>query len=623
MKYLVVLCDGMADRPLDSLSGMTPMEYAEKPIMDMLASRSLVGTVLNVPPTMVPESDTANLSVLSYDPIIYSKGRSPLEAAAMGIIMEDCETAFRCNLVTLEEGELEYSERRIIDHGADNISSEEAAVLVAALEEELSDDDRHFHPGMSYRESMIVKNAPDRVIFSRPHDIPGKVIGPYLPAGEDGHYYTEIMKKSYEVLNSHPINEERRKKGLHVANSVWFWSPGKKAALPSFKEKWGLSATMISAVDLLKGIGFLAGMKTPSVEGATGTVDTNYSGKAKAAIDAFESGDDFVYIHLEGPDECGHCGDTEGKVRAIESIDSLVLAPLYDYLSVSGDDFKIMVLPDHPTPLEIRTHSSEPVPFFIYSSKETLHSSERFTEKSASESPVYFPEGKELLDLMIEREKDPAPLSDGDDKIKEETPKDANSETVSPSEDKRKKSSTFVDFLEVISISLVAVLLLMTLIVRLSPVIGASMEPTLHQGDVLLVSDLFYTPKIGDIVIIQVDKPTKGASLDRPLVQRIIAVGGDRVSINFKTWEIDVNGLPIDQSYLDPAKIKASAMKNYAMETDDSGICEFTVSEGCVFVLGDNRNDSLDSRTLGEIDERCIVGRAVFRLFPLNSMGKP
>ena len=621
----------MSGEPCEALGGQTSMQVAKKPIMDMLASKSTVGTVLNVPPEMVPESDTANLSVLSYDPLIYSKGRSPLEAASIGITLGDNDTAFRCNLVTLSEDTDVYDDRIMIDHGADNITTKEAAELVEALKNSLDTDGRVFYTGTSYRESMIVTNAPEKVEFSRPHDIKGLRIGDYMPEGEDGEYYADLMRRSFEILNNHPINVSRREKGLNPANSVWFWSPGKRAALPSFKEKWSLNATMISAVDLLKGIGYLAGMDIPEVKGATGTLDTNYAGKAEAAIKAFENGKDFVYIHVEATDECGHQKDHEGKVKAIENIDALILAPLFDYLSVCGDSFKILLLPDHPTPLNTGRHSHEPVPFFIYSSTEEVNGPSCFCEETAFERALYIPKGQSLLSLIIEDSGKKNPPA-------EKTDSDCNEESAPVSDAHKKKkdkaestfsgarSSVFVDIAEVFVIALVCVLVLMTFFIRHSPVSGQSMAPTLNGGDILIVSDFLYTPKRGDIVIIQVDKTRGGVtytSKERPLVKRVIALGGDTVKINFTTWEIKVNGEIIDQSYLGEDYNSGHVMNDYLMEPDENGICELTVSEGCVFALGDNRNDSLDCRTIGEIDERCIVGKVIFRVLPISKIGIP
>ena len=402
MKYLVLIPDGMADEPILLLDNKTPMSYAKKPTMDALAKRSIVGTVSNVPDGMVPESDTANMAILSFDPKIYSKGRSPLEAVSMGIEMQPDETAYRCNVVTLSEGEENYDDKIIIDHSADEITTEEADELIAALEAEFGDDRRKFYTGVSYRHCLIIKNGNDKYNFMRPHDILGKRIGDYLPKESDGgKEFYELMKKSYDILNHHPVNEARRARGLKPANSAWFWSPGKKPQLPSFSEKWGIRGAVISAVDLIKGIGICAGMTSIDVEGATGNVHTNYKGKADAAIKAFSDGYDLVYVHVEGPDECGHRAETENKVLSIELIDQKILKPVYEYLESTGEDFKIMVLPDHPTPIKIRTHSMDPVPFMIYSSNEEKCGVDTFNESTAQSKQYYIPKGHDLLELMI------------------------------------------------------------------------------------------------------------------------------------------------------------------------------------------------------------------------------
>ena len=402
MKYLVVIPDGMADEKIPALGNLTPMEKAVKPCMDTLVKSSYVGTVSNVPADMVPESDTANLAILSYDPKVFSKGRSPLEAVSMGIEMAADETAYRCNIVTVTDDEgVAYEDRVILDHSADEITTEEADVLIKALEEALGNDTRKFHTGISYRHCLIIKNGNDKYDFARPHDHLGERIGDYLPKAENGGAdFLEIMKKSYEILNHHPINEARRARGLKPANSAWLWSPGKKPALPSFEEKWGLDGAVISAVDLIKGIGLCAKMKSIDVEGATGNVHTNYSGKAEAAIKSFKDGADFVYVHVEAPDECGHRAETDNKVLAVEKIDEKILAPLYKYLLSTGEAFKIMVLPDHPTPIRIRTHSIDPVPFFMYSSEKKHSGAESFSEASASSTGVYIPEGHTLMELF-------------------------------------------------------------------------------------------------------------------------------------------------------------------------------------------------------------------------------
>ncbi len=400
MKYLVLIPDGMADRKIAELGNKTPMDVAKKTTMDALAAKSVCGTVSNVPEGMVPESDTANLAVLSYDPKVYSKGRSPLEAVSMGIKMKDDETAYRCNVVTLSEDEENYDDKIILDHSADEITTEEADELIKALEAELGDDIRKFYTGISYRHCLIWKNGNDKYNFNRPHDILGRRIGEYLPQGEDGKEFYELMKKSYDILNDHPVNNARRARSLKPANSAWLWSPGKKPQLPSFKEKWGLEGAVISAVDLIKGIGLCAGMQVFDVPGATGNVHTNYDGKASFTIDAFKNGADLVYVHVEAPDECGHRAEIENKVKSIELIDEKILKPVYEYLLGTGEDFKIMILPDHPTPIEIRTHSMEPVPFMIYLSTKEEVGVDCFCEDSAEAKKHYIPRGHDLMGIL-------------------------------------------------------------------------------------------------------------------------------------------------------------------------------------------------------------------------------
>lgn len=403
MKYLVLIPDGMADRPHPALGGKTPMELARKPRMDGLASRSTVGMVLNVPAGMVPESDTANMSILSFDPKIYSRGRSPLEALSMGIEMKPDDTAYRCNVVTLSEGG-DYDSKIMIDHSADEISTPESDQLIKALEEKLGSEVRKFYTGVSYRHCLIWRGGNDKYNFMRPHDILGKSIGEYLPREWDGGgEFLGLMRSSYDILREHPVNISRRERGLRPANSAWLWSPGKKPSLPSFSAKWGLRGAVISAVDLIKGIGLCAGMTPINVKGATGNIHTNYKGKADAAISAFADGYDYVYVHVEAPDECGHRAEVENKVRSIELIDERILAPLEDYLERSGEDYKILVLPDHPTPLELRTHTSDPVPFLAYSSNRKLRGIDRFDEKNAAASGLYIPEGHNLLDFLINK----------------------------------------------------------------------------------------------------------------------------------------------------------------------------------------------------------------------------
>ena len=404
MKYLVLIPDGMADERVPALGDRTPMEAACKPCMDALCARATVGLVSNVPEGMVPESDTANMAILSFDPKVYSRGRSPLEALSMGLDMKPDETAYRCNVVTLSDDE-PYEQKIMLDHSADEITTAEADELIKALEAHFSTEDRHFYTGVSYRHCILWKNGNDTYDFSRPHDIIGRTIAEYLPREDNGGAeFRRLMKESYEILNHHPVNEARRARGLKPANSAWLWSPGKKPRLPDFSEKWGISGTVISAVDLIKGIGLCAGMKSIDVEGATGNVHTNYEGKAEAAMQAFRDGADLVYVHVEGPDECGHRAEIDNKVLAIELIDQKILAPVYEYLKSTGEAFKIMVLPDHPTPVRIRTHSSDPVPFFVYDSTAEVVGVDTFSEASAATTGLYVPNGHTLLERVINKQ---------------------------------------------------------------------------------------------------------------------------------------------------------------------------------------------------------------------------
>ncbi len=402
MKYLVLIPDGMADEKIEALGNKTPMEAADKPTTDMLAARALVGTVSNVPSGMVPESDTANMAILSFDPKVYSKGRSPLEAMSMGLTMEEDHVAYRCNIVTLSD-EGEYDEKIMLDHSADEITTAEADELIKALDAALGNDILHFYTGVSYRHCILWHGGNDKYNFMRPHDILGQCIKDHLPHGEDGKVFYELMRKSWDILNHHPVNEARRARGLRPANSIWLWSPGKKPALPSFKEKWGLKAAVISAVDLIKGIGICAEMTSIDVEGATGNVHTNYEGKAEAAINAFKDGYEYVYVHVEGPDECGHRAETDNKVLSVELIDKKILKPVYEYLAASGEDFKIMILPDHPTPVRLRTHTIDPVPFMIYSSSEDKSGVACFTEDSARDTGLYIESGYTLMELLTQK----------------------------------------------------------------------------------------------------------------------------------------------------------------------------------------------------------------------------
>ncbi len=401
MKYAVLLCDGMADYKIEELGNRTPMDVANKPVMELLARRSLCGLVQNVPDGMVPESDTANLAVMSYDPKVYSKGRSPLEALSMGLKMSDDDTAIRCNLVTLSEEETDYRQKRMIDNSAGEITTEEADILIKAIDEKLGDDIRRFYTGISYRHCLLWENCPGLYDFTRPHDIIGQVIDEYLPCGDIGDQYLYLFEESYKILSEHPLNLDRKVRGLLPANSIWLWSPGAKMTLPSFEEKWGLKGSVISAVDLIKGIGICAGMNTVDVPGATGNINTNFKGKGEAAINELKNGADLVYIHVEAPDECGHQGRADEKVRSIELIDEMILSPLYDYLCSTGEDFGILVLPDHPTPICKRTHSREAVPFIMYFSDIDGDGVEKFNEDNSAATGVIIEHGENLMDKFI------------------------------------------------------------------------------------------------------------------------------------------------------------------------------------------------------------------------------
>ncbi len=407
MKYVVLLCDGMADYKVEQLGDKTPMEKANKPCMDMLAKGSECGLVQNVPANMVPESDTANLAVMSYDPSVYSKGRSPLEAVSMGLKMKENDTAFRVNIVALSEEENDYRNRKMVDNSADEITTEEADILIKEIDKKLGDGLRRFYTGISYRHCLLWENCPGMYDFTRPHDIIGQTIGQYLPKGEIGEKYVSLFEDSYEILANHPVNVKRRERGLLAGNSIWLWSPGTRPELPSFEEKWGLKASVISAVDLIKGIGICAGMKPVQVEGATGNIHTNFKGKGEAAINELKNGADYVYIHVEAPDECGHRAEIENKVRSIELIDENILTPVYEYLNGCGEQFGILVLPDHPTPLCKRTHTHEPVPYMMYFSDKAENGPESFTEanagKNAREKGLYLPEGHKLMGRFIRR----------------------------------------------------------------------------------------------------------------------------------------------------------------------------------------------------------------------------
>ena len=399
MKYVVVLGDGMADEPIEALGGKTPLAYANTPIMDKLSKLSEIGMVHTIPDGMKPGSDTANLSVMGYDPKKYYSGRSPLEALSIGVPMKDTDVAIRCNIVTISEEDVPFEEKTIIDHSSSEISTEDCAVLLQEVMKELANETYQFYVGTSYRHCLIWDKG-SVVELTPPHDVLGQVIGQHLPQDEA---LREMMRKSYDILVNHPINIERKKQGLNPANCCWFWGAGTKPMLDSFEEKTGKKGMMVSAVDLLKGIAVGAGMGTVEVEGANGGLHTNYAGKVDAAAKALlEENYDFVYIHVEAPDEMGHQGSMERKVQAIEYLDEKVIGPMVEKLEQAGVDFRMLVLPDHPTPIRVRTHTSENVPYMLYDSTAKQNNAWNYNEAEALKSGNLEPVGHQLIEKLLE-----------------------------------------------------------------------------------------------------------------------------------------------------------------------------------------------------------------------------
>ncbi len=396
MKYIVILGDGMSDYPVPELGNKTPLQVAKKPNIDRLAQYGQLGLVKTVPETLPPGSDVANLSVLGYEPEKYYTGRSPLEAASIGIDLRDTDVTFRTNLVTLSEAE-RYEDRVMVDYSSDEISTEEAHQLLDTIQAHFNNELYTYYKGISYRHCLLWEKGSLDLDLTPPHDILGKRIADYLPSGKDSLPLLKMMKESQRLLENHPVNLKRKEKGLRPANSIWIWGEGKKPALDPFKDKYGLSGAVISAVDLIKGLGILAGMDSIDVKGATGNIDTNYLGKAQAALDALSQGKDFVFVHIEAPDECGHRYEIDNKVKSIELIDELVVASLIKGLEVY-EDYKILVLPDHPTPLSLRTHTRDPVPYILYQkSRAKKGSSMTYNEKNAQDAGIFIGSGPDLM----------------------------------------------------------------------------------------------------------------------------------------------------------------------------------------------------------------------------------
>lgn len=402
MKYVVVLCDGMADYPVPALGGKTPMMCADKPHIDALAQKGEVGLVRTVAAGLKPGSDVANMSVLGFDPKEYYTGRSPLEAASIGVDLKDTDVTLRTNLVTLSD-EPNYEDKTMVDYCAGDISTAEAAEIMQDVESHFGNEMFKFYAGVSYRHCLVWSNGTtDLGNMTPPHDISGRVVGEYLSKSENAKPLIQMMKDSYAFLSEHPVNKKRVAEGKRPANSIWMWGEGKKPMLPAFSDVYGKKGAIVSAVDLLKGIAKCAKMEAPEVEGATGYIDTNFEGKAHAAVDALKNGCDFVYIHLEAPDECGHRNEPENKVKAIEMIDSRVLPIVLDGLQEIGEDYKIMVLPDHPTPIVTQTHAADPVPYLIYHKANEKQGVDSINEETAKNTGVFIENGPDIMRKFLE-----------------------------------------------------------------------------------------------------------------------------------------------------------------------------------------------------------------------------
>lgn len=402
MKYVVILCDGMADYPVPALGGKTPMMCANKPHIDALAQKGEVGLVRTVAAGLKPGSDVANMSVLGFDPKQYYTGRSPLEAASIGVDLKDTDVTLRTNLVTLSD-EPNYEEKTMVDYCAGDISTAEAAEIMQDVEARFGNEMFKFYAGVSYRHCLVWSNGTtDLGNMTPPHDISGRVVGEYLSQAENAKPLIQMMKDSYAFLSEHPVNKKRVAEGKRPANSIWMWGEGKKPMLPAFCDLYGKKGAIVSAVDLLKGIAKCAKMEAPEVAGATGYIDTNFEGKAHAAVDALKNGCDFAYIHLEAPDECGHRNEPENKVKAIEMIDSRVLPIVLDGLKEIGEDYKIMVLPDHPTPIVTQTHAADPVPYLIYHKANEKQGVDSINEETAKNTGVFLENGPDIMRKFLE-----------------------------------------------------------------------------------------------------------------------------------------------------------------------------------------------------------------------------
>jgi 2,3-bisphosphoglycerate-independent phosphoglycerate mutase len=400
MKYIVIIGDGMGDYPLSELSGKTPLMAADKPAMNELAGKSELGLARTLYNDLPTGSDIANLSVLGYNPRKYYTGRSPIEALGIGIELSDTDTVFRCNFVTLTQDGA-FEEKTILDHSSGKISNDEAFALLDAIKSEFENGDIVFYRGVSYRHIMVWKNINYDYIMTPPHDILGQKIKDYLPCGSYSTQVLGMMRRSYEILMSHPVNIARLERGQSPANCIWLWGEGKKPTFESFFKKYAVRGSVITAVPLVEGLAAGMGLGSIKVEGATGDYYTNYKGKAKAALDALAAGDDFVFVHIEAPDECGHDGDIELKVKSIEQIDKNVVSVIKEEMDKRKEPYKMLILPDHYTPIIRRTHTTEPVPYLLFDSRNAKNGVPRYDEEAAAASGIVMEDGFELMGKFL------------------------------------------------------------------------------------------------------------------------------------------------------------------------------------------------------------------------------
>ncbi|MDP2923687.1 MAG: cofactor-independent phosphoglycerate mutase [Candidatus Omnitrophota bacterium] len=397
MKYIVIVPDGAADYPSEILGGRTPLEAADKPFMNSLAKKGILGRVKTVPPGFIPSSDVANLSLLGYEPQKYYCGRGPLEAANMGVDLEEGDLAFRCNLITESEGKL-------LDYSAGHISDREAKILIEHINDNLGTENIEFYPGKSYRHLMVYRQGSrlglENLNYFAPHDIMDQEINKHLPKGKNSEVVIDLMQSSKDYLKEHEINKVRIDLGENPANMIWLWGSGKKPTIPAFKEKFGLTGAVISAVDLINGIGKIIGLKVITVSGANGYYDTNYQGKAEKGLEALRDVD-FLFIHIEATDEAGHNQDLRMKITCIERIDKLVVGTIVKHME--GQDYRILITPDHPTPVSKRTHTDEPVPFLIAGSGIDEGNFPNYSETEAANSDLYMDSGIALMKYFLGR----------------------------------------------------------------------------------------------------------------------------------------------------------------------------------------------------------------------------